>query len=84
MHKVEWNRTFCWEMPLLVAAYEMTSSFPGPNYGCNDLVDDKGTHEDIYKFASEADIVVCCLLLNNETVRFSCIRYSSVADIPEL
>ena len=32
------------------------------------LVDLKGTHEDIYDFAKEADIVVCCLSLNSETV----------------
>nr|XP_048322217.1 glyoxylate reductase/hydroxypyruvate reductase-like [Ziziphus jujuba var. spinosa] len=33
-----------------------------------DLVDEKGGLEDINKFASKADIVVCCLSLNNETV----------------
>ncbi|XP_014498721.1 uncharacterized protein LOC106759869 isoform X2 [Vigna radiata var. radiata] len=33
-----------------------------------DLVDVKGSHEDIYDFARKADIVVCCLRLNNETV----------------
>ncbi|XP_052727250.1 uncharacterized protein LOC108332408 isoform X2 [Vigna angularis] len=31
-----------------------------------DLVDVKGSHEDIYDFARKADIVVCCLRLNNE------------------
>ncbi|KAM6544457.1 hypothetical protein CsatB_008904 [Cannabis sativa] len=40
----------------------------GSIYGSDDLVDEKGSHEDIYKFASKADIVVCCLLLNKETV----------------
>lgn len=45
----------------------------------DDLVDEKGAHEDIHKFASIADIVVCCLCLNSETVRlrlwllFSCL-----------
>ncbi|XP_024021067.1 uncharacterized protein LOC21391680 [Morus notabilis] len=34
----------------------------------DDLVDEKGSHEDIYQFASKADIVVCCLRLNSETV----------------
>ncbi|CAL8107771.1 unnamed protein product [Prunus armeniaca] len=34
----------------------------------NDLVDEKGGHEDIHKFASKADIVVCCLCLNSDTV----------------
>ncbi|XP_059666993.1 uncharacterized protein LOC132312577 isoform X2 [Cornus florida] len=33
----------------------------------DDLVDEKGGHEDIYNFASNADIVVCCLLMNSET-----------------
>ncbi|WJX36406.1 hypothetical protein P8452_24287 [Trifolium repens] len=32
------------------------------------LVDVKGSHEDIYEFAAKADIVVCCLILNSETV----------------
>lgn len=36
--------------------------------GCiNDLVDEKGCHTDIHKFASVADIVVCCLSMNPET-----------------
>ncbi|KAK6940343.1 D-isomer specific 2-hydroxyacid dehydrogenase, NAD-binding domain, partial [Dillenia turbinata] len=33
----------------------------------DDLVDKKGTHEDIYDFAGSADIVVTCLTLNNQT-----------------
>jgi phosphoglycerate dehydrogenase-like enzyme len=33
------------------------------------LVDVKGSHEDIYEFAAKADIVVCCLILNSETVK---------------
>ncbi|XP_050268552.1 uncharacterized protein LOC126713006 [Quercus robur] len=32
-----------------------------------DLVDEKGGHEDIHKFASNADIIVCCLSLNRQT-----------------
>lgn len=35
----------------------------------DDLVDEKGHHEDIYEFASKADIIVCCLRLEKETVR---------------
>ncbi|KAJ0256363.1 D-isomer specific 2-hydroxyacid dehydrogenase family protein [Hirschfeldia incana] len=31
------------------------------------LVDEKGSHEDIYSFASKADIVVVCLRLSKET-----------------
>ncbi|KAL2241773.1 uncharacterized protein LOC105159544 isoform X1 [Sesamum indicum] len=33
----------------------------------NDLVDEKGGHQDILKFARRADIVVCCLAMNSET-----------------
>jgi lactate dehydrogenase-like 2-hydroxyacid dehydrogenase len=33
----------------------------------DDLVDEKGSHEDIYEFVGRADIVVCCLSLNKET-----------------
>ncbi|KAH9781201.1 D-isomer specific 2-hydroxyacid dehydrogenase family protein [Citrus sinensis] len=33
----------------------------------DDLVDEKGCHEDIFKFASMADVVVCCLSLNKQT-----------------
>ncbi|MED6205106.1 hypothetical protein PIB30_015013 [Stylosanthes scabra] len=34
----------------------------------DDLVDERGNHEDMYEFARKADIVVCCLHLNSETV----------------
>lgn len=34
----------------------------------DNLVDEKGNHEDIVKFASRADIIVCCLSMNSETV----------------
>ncbi|KAF3445389.1 hypothetical protein FNV43_RR10565 [Rhamnella rubrinervis] len=34
----------------------------------DDFIDEKVNHEDIHKFASKADIVVCCLCLNSETV----------------
>ncbi|GMH21777.1 hypothetical protein Nepgr_023619 [Nepenthes gracilis] len=37
------------------------------NDAFDDLVDEKGSHDDIYKFASLADIIVCCLSLNRET-----------------
>ncbi|KAL6504710.1 hypothetical protein OROHE_023468 [Orobanche hederae] len=33
----------------------------------DDLVDEKGGPDDMLKFASRADIVVCCLILNSET-----------------
>ncbi|KAI5411461.1 uncharacterized protein LOC127086113 [Lathyrus oleraceus] len=33
----------------------------------DDLVDEKGNHDDICDFAAKADIVVCCLSLNSET-----------------
>lgn len=33
----------------------------------HDLVDEKGSHQDILKFASKADIIVCCLVMNTET-----------------
>ncbi|XP_019199678.1 PREDICTED: uncharacterized protein LOC109193278 isoform X2 [Ipomoea nil] len=39
------------------------------NNGGRDLVDEKGSHDDILKFASKADIVVCCLSMNSETAR---------------
>lgn len=39
------------------------------NGGYTDLVDERGNHGDILKFASKADIVVCCLAMNSETVR---------------
>lgn len=34
----------------------------------DEVVDERGTHEDILKFASRADIVVCCLVMNKDTV----------------
>lgn len=50
-----------------------------------DLVDEKGGHEDIHKFASNADIIVCCLSLNRQTVRmllclFHPMSYTSVGN----
>ncbi|KAE8688718.1 D-isomer specific 2-hydroxyacid dehydrogenase family protein isoform 4 [Hibiscus syriacus] len=43
-------------------------AFPSQNEVIDDLVDKKGIHGDIYEFASNADIVVCCLNLNKDTV----------------
>ncbi|TYH70040.1 hypothetical protein ES332_D05G091700v1 [Gossypium tomentosum] len=43
-------------------------AFPTQNGVLDDLVDEKGSHGDIYEFASKADIVVCCLSMNKETV----------------
>ncbi|XP_075519017.1 uncharacterized protein LOC142552957 isoform X1 [Primulina tabacum] len=55
-----------WPLPLWNSG-ESVASFNG--YGISDdLVDEKGVHGDILKFASQADIVVCCLSLNSETV----------------
>ncbi|XP_039024037.1 hydroxypyruvate reductase-like isoform X4 [Hibiscus syriacus] len=44
-------------------------AFPSQNEVIDDLIDKKGIHGDIYEFASNADIVVCCLSLNKDTVR---------------
>ena len=35
----------------------------------DDLVDEKGGLEDFHRFAQAADIVVCCLAMNSETVK---------------
>ncbi|KAH9781197.1 hypothetical protein WN944_015118 [Citrus x changshan-huyou] len=43
----------------------------------DDLVDEKGCHEDIFKFASMADVVVCCLSLNKQTVKLCSSSLSS-------
>ncbi|WMV34781.1 hypothetical protein MTR67_028166 [Solanum verrucosum] len=40
----------------------------GTNYNYDDLVDERGSHDDILKFASKADIVVCCLPMTTETI----------------
>ncbi|KAF7836436.1 D-3-phosphoglycerate dehydrogenase [Senna tora] len=42
-------------------------SWASDEHAVGDLVDVKGSHEDIYDFARKADIVVCCLRLNCET-----------------
>lgn len=34
------------------------------------LVDERGLHEDMYEFAGIADIVVCCLRQDKDTVKF--------------
>ncbi|KAG4198407.1 hypothetical protein ERO13_A05G082900v2 [Gossypium hirsutum] len=44
-----------------------SKDFPTQNGVVDDLVDEKGSHGDIYEFASKADIVVCCLSMNKET-----------------
>lgn len=51
--------------------YSISSALlPNQNDGTSDdLVDEKGGHEHIQNFASKADVVVCCLLMNNQTVR---------------
>lgn len=33
----------------------------------DNLVDEKGSHEDIHEFAKISDIIVCCLTMNSET-----------------
>ncbi|KAL3335089.1 hypothetical protein AABB24_031348 [Solanum stoloniferum] len=40
----------------------------GTNYNYDDLVDERGCHDDILKFASKADIVTCCLPMTTETI----------------
>ncbi|CAH9082870.1 unnamed protein product [Cuscuta epithymum] len=44
-----------------------TSSVRIGNCIDGDLVDEKGSHADILKFARKADIIVCCLTMNVET-----------------
>ncbi|PKI46506.1 hypothetical protein CRG98_033063 [Punica granatum] len=46
-----------------------TDASPFQNCVGDDLVDEKGGHDEIYEFANKADIVVCCLSMNKETVR---------------
>ncbi|KAI8569138.1 hypothetical protein RHMOL_Rhmol02G0255600 [Rhododendron molle] len=46
-----------------------SDGLPTQNDTSDDLVDEKGGHEHIQNFASNADIVVCCLLMNSQTVR---------------
>ncbi|GMI81690.1 hypothetical protein like AT1G72190 [Hibiscus trionum] len=43
-------------------------AFPSRNGVIDGLIDKKGIHGDVYEFASNADIVACCLSLNKETV----------------
>ncbi|CAL5440149.1 unnamed protein product [Camellia sinensis] len=64
-----WCQNSSYKMELgLVFAKFITSSASLTQNGMNDdLVDDKGFHEDIHTFASNADIVICCLLMNSET-----------------
>uniref|UniRef100_A0A7C8Z3J0 Phosphoglycerate dehydrogenase n=1 Tax=Opuntia streptacantha TaxID=393608 RepID=A0A7C8Z3J0_OPUST len=45
---------------------QMNGSWAQYNY-VDGLVDEKGSHGDIYKFAGMADIVACCLNMNSET-----------------
>lgn len=49
--------------------YGISSGLPTQNDTSDDLVDEKGDHEHIQNFASNADIVVCCLSMNSQTVR---------------
>ncbi|XP_072964547.1 uncharacterized protein [Typha angustifolia] len=52
----------------ILATKRKWSSVSTFHTGANDeLVDKKGGPEDIYEFAAEADIIVTCLILNNET-----------------
>ncbi|KAE9452219.1 hypothetical protein C3L33_15919, partial [Rhododendron williamsianum] len=46
-----------------------SDGLPTQNDTSDDLVDEKGGHEHIQNFASNADIVVCCLSMNSQTVR---------------
>lgn len=60
-----------------VIFFVMFSGFPTPNDSADELVDEKDNHEAIYDFASRADIVVCCLRLNGETVRANIFTFCS-------
>ncbi|XP_058203313.1 uncharacterized protein LOC131317744 isoform X1 [Rhododendron vialii] len=44
-----------------------SDGLPTQNDTSDDLVDEKGAHEHIQNFASNADIVVCCLSMNSQT-----------------
>lgn len=50
-------------------SYFISSALRIQNVVIDDLVDERGSHEDIYEFASNADIVICCLSMHKETVR---------------
>lgn len=56
--------------------YGISSGLPTQNGSSDDLVDEKGGHEHIHKFASKADIVVCCLSMNIQTVRLLSFSYA--------
>ena len=58
---------------LFSMSYHIFTAFCTENGTEDDLVDEKGTHEHIIDFASKADIVVCCLVMNAETVRPLCV-----------
>ncbi|KAG5562886.1 hypothetical protein RHGRI_005576 [Rhododendron griersonianum] len=47
--------------------YGISSGLPTQNDTSDDLVDEKGGHEHIQNFASNADIVVSCLSMNSQT-----------------
>lgn len=48
-------------------SWDMLAQDSSKSEGYIDLVDERGNHADILKFASKADIVVCCLAMNSET-----------------
>ncbi|XP_057453903.1 uncharacterized protein LOC130745588 [Lotus japonicus] len=51
----------------VIATKRSWTSYAQNSNDVDDLVDVKGSHEDIYDFARKADIVVCCLTLNKQT-----------------
>ncbi|KAL5719373.1 hypothetical protein ACHQM5_012162 [Ranunculus cassubicifolius] len=55
------------DVTILATKRSWTSKSPNGDDEVDLLVDKKGGPEDIYGFAKEADIVVICLSLNNET-----------------
>ncbi|KAG8389673.1 hypothetical protein BUALT_Bualt01G0003300 [Buddleja alternifolia] len=60
------NAVSCAEMAIYLML-GLLQSYNGNGILHDDLVDEKGTHQDFLDFASRADIVVCCLVMNIET-----------------
>uniref|UniRef100_M1DAK5 Phosphoglycerate dehydrogenase n=1 Tax=Solanum tuberosum TaxID=4113 RepID=M1DAK5_SOLTU len=57
-----------WPNSMLDSTKGLCIGINGTNYNYDDLVDERGSHDDILKFASKADIVVSCLPMTTETI----------------
>ncbi|KAH0751251.1 hypothetical protein KY290_030483 [Solanum tuberosum] len=57
-----------WPNSVLDSTKGLCIGINGTNYNYDDLVDERGSHDDILKFASKADIVVSCLPMTTETI----------------